>query len=156
LPKKTKYAKTPTSLALNDLTPLLDGMVKAEAAKAIGELQELVAGRIRTALAAALGQPANGHVPGPHVIAPAKPVVAKAPEAVKPAVAKRGRPATCKGCNVKGCVRPHRSQGYCGAHYQSARKYGWPTPAPAGFVPAPLKRGRPAKADAKKAAAPAK
>jgi hypothetical protein len=50
----------------------------------------------------------------------------------------------CKeACNVAGCVRPMRSKGYCAAHYQSARKYGWPMPAPKNFAAPVRRRGRP-------------
>jgi hypothetical protein len=49
-------------------------------------------------------------------------------------------------CNVSGCPNPHRSRGYCAAHYQAARKYKWPMPAPKSFnPPARPPRGRPAK-----------
>ena len=51
-----------------------------------------------------------------------------------------------KKCEVVGCKRPYRSQGYCAAHYQAARKYEWPMPAPRGFSPPPRPaRGRPPK-----------
>jgi hypothetical protein len=78
--------------------------------------------------------------------------------------ARRGRPAggstgasTGTGgskvaCNVAGCARPVRSKGYCAAHYQSARKYGWPMPAPKGFKAPVRKRGRPPKNRGEKAA----
>jgi hypothetical protein len=46
-----------------------------------------------------------------------------------------GVPRTGPTCNVAGCSLPHRSKGYCSAHYQAARRYGWPQPAPAGFTP---------------------
>lgn len=50
-------------------------------------------------------------------------------------------------CGVADCKRPYRSRGYCAAHYQAARKYGWPMPAPKNFVPPPRpSRGRPPKA----------
>ena len=49
-------------------------------------------------------------------------------------------------CGVSGCNRPYRSRGYCAAHYQAARKYGWPMPCPKDFVPPPRPaRGRPPK-----------
>lgn len=48
-----------------------------------------------------------------------------------------------EACNVAGCVRPMRSKGYCAAHYQAARKYGWPMPAPVGFNAPVRRRGRP-------------
>jgi len=49
-----------------------------------------------------------------------------------------------KKCEVAGCKRPYRSQGYCAAHYQAARKYEWPMPAPKNFSPPPRPaRGRP-------------
>jgi hypothetical protein len=66
---------------------------------------------------------------------------------------RRGRPAggaikvaksTGSVCGVVGCGLPVRSKGYCAKHYQSARKYGWPSdPRPASFSPAPVRRGRP-------------
>jgi len=63
--------------------------------------------------------------------------------------AKPGKPngaVAARVCEVAGCKRPYRSQGYCAAHYQAARKYGWPMPAPKGFVPPPRPpRGRPAR-----------
>lgn len=40
-------------------------------------------------------------------------------------------------CEVAGCKRPHRSQGYCAPHYQAARKKNWPMPAPHNFRPPP-------------------
>ncbi len=57
-----------------------------------------------------------------------------------------GTSAGARPCNVVGCKRPYRSQGYCAAHYQSARKHGWPMPAPDNFVAPPsAPRGRPPK-----------
>jgi hypothetical protein len=66
-----------------------------------------------------------------------KVAIVRAP-AAKPTGRRGGRPAA-GGCNVAGCKSPHRSRGYCSAHYQAARKYGWPMPAPSGFSP-PTKR----------------
>lgn len=57
-----------------------------------------------------------------------------------------------EACGVLGCERPRRSMGYCGAHYQSARKYDWPRPCPEGFDPPVRKRGRPSKAEVAAAA----
>jgi hypothetical protein len=51
--------------------------------------------------------------------------------------------ANKEACNVAGCVRPMRSKGYCATHYQSARKYGWPMPAPKNFAAPVSRRGRP-------------
>lgn len=45
-------------------------------------------------------------------------------------------------CNVSGCDSPHRSRGYCSAHYQAARKHGWPMPAPERFEPPARERAR--------------
>ena len=45
-------------------------------------------------------------------------------------------------CNVVGCGNPHRSRGYCSAHYQAARKYSWPMPAPVSFEPPAHERSR--------------
>ena len=68
---------------------------------------------------------------------------------VQAARATRGSaPATDadKKCEVAGCKRAYRSQGYCAAHYQAARKYEWPMPAPKNFSPPPRPaRGRPPK-----------
>lgn len=69
--------------------------------------------------------------------------------AVKNTVVRRGpkgrraaKAAEGHACNVAGCGNPHRSRGYCSAHYQAARKYGWPMPAPAGFEPPQHERAR--------------
>lgn len=74
-------------------------------------------------------------------------------------VARRGRrggasaaAAGKQACNVSGCSRPVRSKGYCAAHYQAARKYGWPMPAPRGFKAPVRRRGRPPKNKGEKAA----
>ncbi|AKU89771.1 hypothetical protein [Vulgatibacter incomptus] len=81
-----------------------------------------------------------GRKPGPK--AAAKTAKAAAP----------GRKPAGKKCEVVGCNRPYRSQGYCAAHYQAARKYDWPLPAPENFKAPPRpSRGRPPK-DASKAA----
>lgn len=45
-------------------------------------------------------------------------------------------------CHVAGCRSPHRSRGYCSAHYQAARKHGWPMPAPEHFEPPARERAR--------------
>lgn len=36
-----------------------------------------------------------------------------------------GQERTPRPCRFVGCKRPHRSMGWCSAHYQSARKHGW-------------------------------
>jgi hypothetical protein len=59
-----------------------------------------------------------------------------------------------KRCNVAGCPNDYRSQGYCAAHYQAARKYGWPMPAPKNYNPPPRPaRGRPPKDKARESKA---
>lgn len=67
---------------------------------------------------------------------------------------RRGRPpkalqamqAPSPGCFVKYCPNPYRSQGYCAAHYQAARKYEWPMPCPPDWnAPPRPARGRPPK-----------
>lgn len=79
---------------------------------------------------------------------------------------RRGRPPGSKNttartnagvaCGVAGCPRPVRSKGYCAAHYQAARKYGYPIPGkPGNFAPEPRKRGRPFGSSNKKASAKA-
>lgn len=71
---------------------------------------------------------------------------AEAPAAPVKAPARRNaKSKRAANCAVKNCKRPYRSQGYCAAHYQAARKYDWPMPGKAGFSPPPRKRGRPAK-----------
>jgi hypothetical protein len=61
-----------------------------------------------------------------------------------PRKAKAARRAAAVGatCNIAGCNSPHRSRGYCSAHYQAARKHGWPMPAPVGFEPPARERAR--------------
>ena len=47
---------------------------------------------------------------------------------------------------VASCTQPRRCRGYCGSHYQQARKYAWPMPCPEDFeAPPPRPRGRPKK-----------
>ncbi len=67
----------------------------------------------------------------------AGPVAISAPRAAaKPAAKKPGRPKQfvgadgAGGCFLAGCKRDYRSKGYCSAHYQAARKNGWPLPPP--------------------------
>lgn len=77
--------------------------------------------------------------PGP---APkATPVVPTPNHKPSPAGAHARRGAV-QACMVRGCTRPHRAMGYCAAHYQSARKHGWPLPATESFTPGPEYRAR--------------
>jgi len=78
--------------------------------------------------------------------APASPRQTRVARAGKVAGRRGGARAAAgqRMCEVVGCKRPYRSQGYCAAHYQSARKHGWPMPAPKDFrAPPPAPRGRP-------------
>lgn len=44
------------------------------------------------------------------------------------------------------CARPQACRGYCGSHYQQARRWGWPLPCPPeGHRAVQLQRGRPKK-----------
>lgn len=69
-------------------------------------------------------------------------VVRKAAKQGRRAAAPAAKGAATATCNVAGCANPHRSRGYCSAHYQAARKYEWPMPAPAGFEPPDRERAR--------------
>jgi hypothetical protein len=141
-PKKSTRAAP----AFADLSPILDGIIRAEIQKAIARSSEAIAEQVREQIVAALtgAGPSRKAVPAKSALAAKVAKPAKAGGAK--GGAKRGRPADASGCNVKGCARPHRSKGYCAAHYQSARKYGWPMPCPVGFEAPVLKRGRPARA----------
>jgi len=124
----------------NPLAQALDKRVRAVVDEALDEAlrgsirrliqQELAAALGSAAPPAAIGARRAGRPPGRRVQA-------------------RGRQRVEEGaktCEVAGCNRPYRSQGYCAAHYQAARKYGWPMPAPEGFTPPPRPaRGRPPK-----------
>lgn len=99
------------------------------------ELSQLLG---NAAAPAAIGTRRVGRPPGRRVQA------TRAPRATATAAA-AGTDAD-KKCEVAGCKRPYRSQGYCAAHYQAARKYEWPMPAPRNFSPpARPSRGRPPK-----------
>lgn len=82
---------------------------------------------------------------GPDAPAPRRPAPPK-PSAAPAAPGRKPRAGGGEPCNVVGCGKPQRSKGYCAACYQAARKYEWPMPAPAKFVPPPRPpRGRPPK-----------
>lgn len=118
----------------NPLAEALDRRVRAVVEEAIedalsGSLRDV----IREELAAALGSTAAA--PSPRRTGRGGGRRAAAP-------AREGG----KTCNIVDCERAYRSQGYCAAHYQAARKYGWPMPAPANFTPPPRPpRGRPSR-----------
>lgn len=60
----------------------------------------------------------------------------------RPPKAMMMRDGGATSCNVFGCGGPLRSRGYCSAHYQAARRYSWPMPAPASFEPPIRERAR--------------
>ena len=130
--------------AKNPLTNALDQRIRSVVSETMGEaIRTSIRQIIQEELASALGSS-----PTPVAAAPAR-----TPKGARVGLQRAARKAAVKLCNVAGCHRPHRSQGYCAAHYQSARKYGWPMPAPKGFkLPGTARRGRPTKA----AAAPGK
>ncbi|WP_373048912.1 hypothetical protein [Vulgatibacter sp.] len=128
----------------NPLAQALDKRIRAAIDETMEEalrgsirriIQEELAAALGTAAAPpAIGTRRAGRPPGRRVQAGRK---------------ARGGAAAAEGskvCEVAGCKRPYRSQGYCAAHYQAARKYDWPLPAPKGFTPPPRPaRGRPPK-----------
>ena len=89
-----------------------------------GELRDLV----RTEMLGALGINAVKNV-----------AVVRGPRKVR---GTRRAVAAGATCHLAGCDSPHRSRGYCSAHYQAARKHGWPMPAPEGFEPPSRETGR--------------
>lgn len=137
-------------LSTNPLSDALDKRIRAVVDETLEDVvREAVRTMVREELSQALGA----------VATQAAPAAAAAPSARRVG-RPRGRPAaaaisaTSRGpraepgklCAVVGCKRPYRSQGYCAAHYQAARKYDWPMPAPASFQPPPRPaRGRPPK-----------
>jgi hypothetical protein len=133
--RKPNGAMSSADQALAALAPMLDRVIQAESGKVLAELESLIAERVRTQMWTALQERLGGVLP--ERVAPPAPKRRAAP-------APRSAPATGGApCNVDGCTRPARSMGYCSAHYQSARKYGWPRPCPEGFAPPPVRRGRP-------------
>ena len=143
--KKNNFGATSDGL-LGMLGPTIERAVQEESGRVLAELEAMIATRVRDQLLWALQDRLAGKAPNQVVREPVekKPAVkarkaAKAPSA--PAAAADG-----KACNVRGCDRPHRSVGYCSSHYQSSRKYGWPSPCPPDFDPPVRPRGRPPKA----------
>lgn len=132
------------------LAQVLDQRIRAIVDEALeSALRENLRTIFQEELANALGSQAAAGAPAPAGRRRGRPAGRKAaaPKARPAKGAKRAAGATsAKKCNVVGCKRPHRSMGYCAAHYQSARKHGWPMPAPEGFVAPPsAPRGRPPK-----------
>ena len=137
------------------LAQVLDQRIRAIVDEAI---EDALRSNLRTIfqeeLANALGTRAVAATPAPAGRRRGRPAGRKAAAGRPAKGAKRAAAATSgKHCEVVGCKRPHRSMGYCAAHYQSARKHGWPMPAPKGFVAPPsAPRGRPPKKGGKSAA----
>lgn len=135
------------------LAQVLDQRIRAIVDEALeSALRENLRTIFQEELANALGSQAAAGAPSPTGRRRGRPAGRKAaaPKGRPAKGAKRAARATgatsAKKCNVVGCKRPHRSMGYCAAHYQSARKHGWPMPAPEGFVAPPsAPRGRPPK-----------
>jgi len=134
------------------LAQVLDQRIRAIVDEALeSALRENLRTIFQEELANALGSQATAAAPAPTGRRRGRPAGRKA-------AAPKAKPAkgatSAKKCNVVGCKRPHRSMGYCAAHYQSARKHGWPMPAPEGFVAPPsAPRGRPPKKGRSAAAA---
>lgn len=139
--------------ATNPLATALDKRIRAIVEEAVEEaVREEVKAALREELASILGS-ISGAEEAVSTRAAARTTTTKARATAKKATAARGRArasAASEGqtkCGVADCTRPYRSRGYCAAHYQAARKYGWPMPPPEGFVPPPRpSRGRPPKA----------
>ena len=79
-------------------------------------------------------KPAAAAKVAPKQLAKAKP---GKPGRPKQFVSADGNPSAC---SVAGCGRDYRSKGYCSAHYQAARKNGWPVPAPSSNWTPPAKK----------------
>lgn len=135
--------------ATNPLAAALDKRIRAIVEESIEKIvRDEVRSALREELSVLLGTISSG---APAAAMPRR----RAGKAIVKAKAKaarkgRARKAEASGeqatCGVAGCGRPYRSRGYCAAHYQAARKYGWPMPPPADFVPPPRPaRGRPPK-----------
>jgi hypothetical protein len=122
----------------SELSAEIERLIREHSEEIVSELRSRIEERLReemkVALGAALGE---GTVAAPS--APKR-------RALRAPAATAAPAASGETCGVMGCNRPKRSLGYCGAHYQSARKYGWPRPCPEGFDPPVRKRGRPSKA----------
>lgn len=136
-------------LSSNPLSDALDKRIRAVVDET---LEDLVRDAVRTIVREELSQALGA------VATQAAPSGGEAPSARRVGRPRSGRVAAATGttrapraeagklCAVVGCKRPYRSQGYCAAHYQAARKYDWPMPAPASFQPPPRPaRGRPPK-----------
>lgn len=147
--------------ATNPLATALDKRIRAMVDETVATaVREEVRQALREELAGLFGEMAGTAAPAaPRAAAREK--VRAAPAKKAAAVAKKGpgrpgRPKTSDvasspetKCGVADCKRAYRSRGYCAAHYQAARKYGWPMPAPSNFVPPPRPaRGRPPRASA--------
>lgn len=181
-PKQKKQpAPEPTPPSIEDLSPMLQAIFKAEAQEAVSDAYhgmwallrmeyakacdrmfppDPATARHRAATAVVVEATVKSKGPFPsrkamkaayaaaeqRLEAMAPKAKAKAPKASTGAAAGAGAEA----CNVKGCSRPRRSMGYCGAHYQAARKHGWPRPCPLGFEAGPVERQRPAANEAAK------
>lgn len=129
------------------LGPVIKRAIEEESGRLLAELEGMIAARARDQLLVALQDRLAEKAPNPvnQVVAP--PAKRKAmTRGRKRATAPAG--AVGKICNVRGCLRPQRSVGYCSSHYQSSRKYNWPSPCPPGFSPPVRPRGRPPKAKA--------
>lgn len=145
-------------MARNAANPLAEALDKRIRAMVEEALQTVVRDEVRSALREELASivgSISGGMPAPAAPKrrgagrPAKATATRTTKAAKPSRAARSREAAAgeEKCGVAGCNRPYRSRGYCAAHYQAARKYGWPMPAPKDFVPPPRpSRGRPPKA----------
>jgi hypothetical protein len=122
----------------SELSAAIERLIQEHSAEIVAELRSRIEERLREEMMAALGATLGEAMAAPPASRRRAP---RAPTTAAPA-------ASGETCGVVGCTRPRRSLGYCGAHYQSARKYGWPRPCPEGFNPPMRKRGRPSKAEA--------
>lgn len=132
----------PRTPSINPLAQALDKRIRAIVDETLEEtvrnaIREIVQEELANALATGAAAPA--------AIGTRRRAAASARRAQ---ATRRGRTARAavsgKTCDVAGCGKPYRSQGYCAAHYQAARKYNWPMPAPQNFTPPPRPaRGRP-------------
>lgn len=130
----------------NPLSDALDKRIRAVVDETLEDMvREAVRTMVREELSMALGAVATQAAPA--AAAPsARRVGRPRGRPVATAAARGPRVDAGKLCAVVGCKRPYRSQGYCAAHYQAARKYDWPMPAPTSFQPPPRPaRGRPPK-----------
>lgn len=152
------------STSSNPLSDALDKRIQAVVDQTLEDaVREAVRTMVREELSQALGAVATQAAPAAAPVAPSgrrgrppgRAATAGVGRTAAAGRAARGRGATAtaaggKLCAVVGCNRPFRSQGYCAAHYQAARKYDWPMPAPATFeAPERPSRGRPRKEESK-------